>query len=77
MLKDMMTRFELYRPTALDDAFDLIDEYGSGAWLMAGAGTRPQQRGRLIGKQKRGRAWSLVVSRHDIISACSVSPAIS
>lgn len=36
MLKDMMTRFELYRPTALDDAFDLIDEYGSGAWLMAG-----------------------------------------
>jgi xanthine dehydrogenase YagS FAD-binding subunit len=36
VLKDMMTRFELYRPTALDDAFDLIDEYGSGAWLMAG-----------------------------------------
>jgi len=36
VLKDMMTRFELYRPTALADAFDLLDEYGSGAWLMAG-----------------------------------------
>jgi len=36
VLKDMMTRFELYRPTALADAYELIDQFGAGAWLMAG-----------------------------------------
>jgi len=36
VLKDMMTRFELYRPTAVGDAIDLLHEFGENAWLMAG-----------------------------------------
>lgn len=36
MLKDMMTRFELYQPDDTDTAIDLLERLGPGAWPMAG-----------------------------------------
>ena len=36
MAKDMMTRFELYRPADIDSAVDLLDRLGAEAWPMAG-----------------------------------------
>lgn len=32
----MMTRFELYRPSDVDSALELLDKLGPGAWKMAG-----------------------------------------
>jgi len=34
--KDMMTRFELYRPADIAGALDLVDRLGSDGWLIAG-----------------------------------------
>ena len=36
MAKDMMTRFELYRPADIAGALDLVDKLGSDGWLIAG-----------------------------------------
>ena len=36
MAKDMMTRFELYRPTDLAGALELLDKLGPDGWKMAG-----------------------------------------
>ncbi len=36
MLKDAMTGFELYQPTDLETAIDLLDRYGSRGWVLAG-----------------------------------------
>lgn len=36
MAKDMMTRFELYRPADIAGALDLVDRLGSDGWLIAG-----------------------------------------
>ncbi len=33
---DVMPPFELYLPTSLDEAADLLDTYGDDAWVMAG-----------------------------------------
>jgi xanthine dehydrogenase YagS FAD-binding subunit len=36
MLKDMMSHFELYQPTDVDNAFDLLDRFGEDCWTIAG-----------------------------------------
>lgn len=36
MAKDMMNRFELYRPADVDAALALVDRLGSDGWVMAG-----------------------------------------
>jgi xanthine dehydrogenase YagS FAD-binding subunit len=36
MLKDMMSGFELYQPTDIDDAIQLLDRYGDEGWALAG-----------------------------------------
>ncbi len=36
MLKDMMSHFELYQPADVDNAFDLLDQYGEDCWTIAG-----------------------------------------
>jgi xanthine dehydrogenase YagS FAD-binding subunit len=36
MLKDGMTGFDLYEPTGTDEVVDLLDRFGSEAWLLAG-----------------------------------------
>ena len=36
MLKDMMANFELYQPTAIDHALNLMDRYGDDGWVLAG-----------------------------------------
>ena len=36
MAKDMMPRFELYRPTDIDNALDLLDGLGDRGWPLAG-----------------------------------------
>lgn len=36
MLKDAMTGFELYQPTDLETAIDLLGRYGSKGWVLAG-----------------------------------------
>jgi len=34
--RDMMPEFELFQPSDLDNALDLLDRYGAGAWKLAG-----------------------------------------
>jgi len=36
MLKDAMTGFELYQPTDLDTAIDILTRHGADAWVLAG-----------------------------------------
>jgi xanthine dehydrogenase YagS FAD-binding subunit len=36
IIRDVMPAFELYQPTQLKDAFDLLDRFGKDAWKMAG-----------------------------------------
>jgi xanthine dehydrogenase YagS FAD-binding subunit len=36
MLNDMIRDFELYQPTTLDAAFNLLDRYGKDGWALAG-----------------------------------------
>jgi xanthine dehydrogenase YagS FAD-binding subunit len=36
IIRDVMPAFELYQPTQLRDAFDLLDRFGKDAWKMAG-----------------------------------------
>lgn len=36
MARDMMTRFELYQPTDVDGALELLDRLGPQGWKMAG-----------------------------------------
>ena len=36
MLKDMMSHFDLYQPTDVDNAFDLLDRFGEECWTIAG-----------------------------------------
>ena len=36
MLKDMMANFELYQPTTIDHALNLMDRYGDDGWVLAG-----------------------------------------
>lgn len=36
MLKDMMANFELYQPTAIDHALNLMNRYGDDGWVLAG-----------------------------------------
>lgn len=36
MLKDAMTGFELYQPTDLDTAIDILSRHGADAWVLAG-----------------------------------------
>ena len=36
MPRDMMTSFELYQPTTVDNALNLLDRYGSDGWVAAG-----------------------------------------
>lgn len=34
--RDMMPEFELFQPSDLENALDLLDRYGTGAWKLAG-----------------------------------------
>jgi len=36
IVKDMMPQFDLFQPTQLKDALNLLDSYGKDAWKMAG-----------------------------------------
>ena len=36
MSRDMMPHFELYQPSTLENAIELADRIGSGAWFLAG-----------------------------------------
>ena len=36
MLNDMMPHFELFQPTDVDNAFDLLDRFGEDCWTIAG-----------------------------------------
>lgn len=36
MARDMMTRFELYQPTDVDAAVELLDKLGADGWTLAG-----------------------------------------
>ncbi len=36
MLRDMMANFELYQPTTIDHALNLMDRYGDDGWVLAG-----------------------------------------
>ena len=36
MLNDMMPHFELFQPTDVDNAFDLLDRFGEECWTIAG-----------------------------------------
>ena len=35
-IRDMIPSFELFQPASVDDAIDLLDRYGNGAWVLAG-----------------------------------------
>lgn len=35
-IRDMIPAFELYQPTSVDDAVDLLAEHGGGAWVLGG-----------------------------------------
>ena len=35
-LKDMMPGFELYQPTSIDNALELLQRFGDGGWVLAG-----------------------------------------
>lgn len=36
MLRDMMANFELYQPTTVDHALNLMNRYGDDGWVLAG-----------------------------------------
>ena len=36
MPKDMMPHFELFQPTSLDAALELVDQWGERGWKLAG-----------------------------------------
>ena len=36
MLRDMMANFELYQPTTIDHALNLMNRYGDDGWVLAG-----------------------------------------
>jgi xanthine dehydrogenase YagS FAD-binding subunit len=36
VIRDVMPDFELFQPASTDDAVELLDEYGSDAWVLAG-----------------------------------------
>ena len=36
VIRDVMPAFELFQPTSIDSALELLDRHGSGAWILAG-----------------------------------------
>jgi xanthine dehydrogenase YagS FAD-binding subunit len=36
IIRDIMPAFELFQPATIDDALNLLDQYGSKAWVLAG-----------------------------------------
>jgi xanthine dehydrogenase YagS FAD-binding subunit len=36
VIRDIMPAFELFQPATVEDALELLDRYGSKAWIMAG-----------------------------------------
>ena len=36
VIRDIMPAFELFQPASIDEALNLLDRYGSDAWVMAG-----------------------------------------
>ena len=36
IIRDIMPAFELFQPATIDAAVNLLDQYGKGAWVMAG-----------------------------------------
>ena len=36
VIRDVMPAFELFQPTSTSDALNLLDRYGSDAWILAG-----------------------------------------
>ena len=36
VIRDMIPAFELFQPTTIDDAIELLDRYGDRAWALAG-----------------------------------------
>src|SRR5688572_18452549 len=36
VIRDVMPAFELYQPASIDAALELLDRYGSSAWVLAG-----------------------------------------
>ena len=36
VIRDMMPAFELFRPTTVEDAADLLERYGDRGWALAG-----------------------------------------
>jgi len=36
VIRDVMPAFELFQPTSVDAALELLDRHGSGAWVLAG-----------------------------------------
>src|SRR5262245_64806232 len=36
VIRDVMAAFELFQPTSVDAALELLDRHGSSAWVLAG-----------------------------------------
>ena len=36
VIRDMMAAFQLFQPASTDDALELLEQYGSEAWVLAG-----------------------------------------
>ena len=36
IIRDMIPAFDLFQPTSVEDALDLLAEHGRGAWVLAG-----------------------------------------
>ena len=36
VIRDVMPAFELFQPTSVDAALELLDRHGSSAWVLAG-----------------------------------------
>lgn len=36
IIRDMIPAFELFQPTSVEDALELLNEHGRGAWVLAG-----------------------------------------
>lgn len=36
VIRDMIPAFELFQPTSIDEALDLLDRYGEDSWVLAG-----------------------------------------
>ncbi len=36
VIRDMIPAFELFQPTSVDDAIDLLDRYGEDGWVLSG-----------------------------------------